>query len=212
MKTESPIIVIDGLDGCGKGTQADLLRSRFQREGREIHFTREPGGAEFSEDIRSVIKSPRGATADVTTIFLLFWAARKEWLTKDVLPSLEKGIPVLTDRGDSSTFAYQVRAEQHPELSEWCFEMREHIFGDNKPAQYIFLEVSPAVARTRAISDKSRSVSYFDAKPLAYYERVAQGFKDFAAVVGNAVFIDGMRDPEVIHEELYQKVKEVCGW
>lgn len=208
---ETPFIVFDGLDGSGKGTQVALLRGRLSREGIKMHFTREPGGAEYSEDIRAVIKSPCGATADTATIFLLFWAARNEWMKKDVIPALEQRTPVFTDRGDSSTYAYQISAEEHPELIDWCFEMRDRVFGETKPSCYIFLEVSPEVARERATSDKSRDVSYFDEKPLEYYERVARGYKEFALVVGGGHFVDGMRDPEVVHEDIWRIVAKELG-
>lgn len=208
----APFIVLDGLDGSGKGTQVRLLRDRLHSSGIPMHFTREPGGAEFSEDIRKVIKSPQGALADTMTIFLLFWAARNEWMKKDVLYALESGMPVFTDRGDSSTYAYQVCAEGHHELEELFFAMREQVFGETKPSRYIILEVSPEVARTRALADLNRDISYFDEKPLEYYERVAQGFRDFGAAINRqkirdkVFFVDGMRDPTVVHEDIWHIV------
>jgi dTMP kinase len=198
-----PFIVLDGLDGSGKGTQVKLLQERLVRVGRSVHFTREPGGAELSEDIRKVIKSSHGSVADVGTIFLLFWASRNEWMQKSVLPMLGKGVPVFTDRGDSSTYAYQVCAEEHLELADWCFEIRERVFGVNKPSCYIILEVSPEIARNRAISDKNREVSYFDVKPLAYYERVHGGFREFSKKAGHSHFVNGMRDSASVHEEIW---------
>lgn len=213
----TPFIVLDGLDGSGKGTQVKLLEERLARVGASMHFTREPGGAEFSEDIRKVIKSPRGALADTLTIFLLFFAARNEWMRKDVAPALNKGVPVFTDRGDSSTYAYQVCAEEHPELVELFFVMREQVFGETKPSCYIMLEVPPEVARDRALADKSRDTSYFDEKPLEYYERVARGFRDFGTAINSqkirdkVFFVDGMRDPAVVHEDIWRIMAKEMG-
>lgn len=51
MMKKTPFIVIDGLDGSGKGTQVELLRKRLENEGVQTLFTREPGGAAYSEDI-----------------------------------------------------------------------------------------------------------------------------------------------------------------
>lgn len=213
----APFIVLDGLDGSGKGTQVRLLREWLHRSGIPMHFTREPGGAEFSEDIRKVIKSSRGEDADTTTIFLLFFAARNEWMKKDVAPALNKGVPVFTDRGDSSTYAYQVCAEEHHELAELFFVMREQVFGETKPSCYIMLEVPPEVARDRALADKSRDTSYFDEKPLEYYERVARGFRDFGTAINSqkirdkVFFVDGMRDPAVVHEDIWRIVLNEMG-
>lgn len=132
-------------------------------------------------------------------------------MKQDVSLALAKGIPVFTDRSDSSTFAYQVHAEQHPELSDWCLEMRDRVFGHDKPTCYIFLEVNPDAARNRATGDQTREVSYFDAKPIEYYKRVAKGYRDFANVTEHCSFVDGMRNPQEIHEDIWRIVAKELG-
>ncbi len=210
MKT--PFIVIDGQDGSGKGTQIRLLNERIEKDGRTAVFTREPGGVPLSEALRAVIKSDEGMSSDALTQFLMFWAARNEWVKQLVAPNLTKGIPIFSDRGDSSTFAYQVIAKNAPELKEEFWRLRDIVFGDYEPTSYIIIDVPAEVARTRSLLD-SEHTSVFDKEHVDFYERVRQGFMMFSEKIPNSVIIvDGNRVPEIIHEEIYAMVSELCGW
>ncbi len=207
-----PFIIIDGQDGSGKGTQIRLLKERIEKEHRTAVFTREPGGVPLSEALRTVIKSDEGMSSDALTQFLMFWAARNEWVKQLVVPNLTKGIPIFSDRGDSSTFAYQVIAKNTPELEEEFWRVREMVFGDYEPTLYIIIDVPAEVARERSLSDGEHT-SAFDTEHVDFYERVRQGFRDFSKKAHtNVFFIDGTRTPEIIHKEIYSIVSELCGW
>ncbi|MGB2580565.1 MAG: dTMP kinase, partial [Minisyncoccia bacterium] len=173
---KAPFIVIDGLDGCGKGTQLKLLSERATLAGHAYTLTREPGGAKLSEAIRELFKSDLGANASALTQFLMMWASRRNYLEQVVWPSLEDNIPVFSDRGDSSTLAYQVFAKNAPELEAEFWRLRNIVFAGIPPTCYIFLDVPPSIARERAVLDESRGeLSHFDTKPLEFYGRVNDG-------------------------------------
>lgn len=209
---ETSFIVIDGQDGSGKGTQVKLLKERLEREGKDVVFTREPGGVPLSEALRRVIKSPDGMSADSFTQFLMFWAARNEWVKKLIAPTVAKGTPVFSDRCDSSTYAYQVFAQNAPQLAVDFWRIREIVFGDAAPTMYLILDVPAEVARKRALGDGDHT-SAFDVAPLEFYELVRKGFGIFAEnVPSDVIIIDGTHTPEIIHEEIYALVKEQCGW
>lgn len=210
---KAPFIVIDGMDGSGKGTQIDLLVERALHHGYKFFNTREPGGAVLSERIRDIFVSPEGASASARTQFLLMWAARSHWLEKIVIPHLSSDIPVISDRGDSSTLAYQVYAKQALELEDEFWRMRSMIFGKYTPMRYFIIDVPPEEAKRRVDADKSRTASDFDLAPLDFYDRVRAGFYAFREKLPhNVVIINGARSPEIIHEEIYQIVSECCGW
>ncbi len=209
---KAPFIIIDGMDGSGKGTQIRLLKEHAERDGKTAVFTREPGGVPLSEALRTVIKSDEGMSSDALTQFLMFWAARNEWVKQLVAPNLRKGIPIFSDRGDSSTFAYQVYAKNASELEEEFWRLRGMVFGDYEPTSYIIIDVSAEVARTRSLLDGEHT-SAFDKEHVDFYERVRQGFRVFSKKTHTYVFfIDGTRTPEVIHKEIYATVSELCGW
>lgn len=210
----APFIVFDGLDGCGKGTQFKLLTERATREGHVFIQTREPGGTPLSEQLRDLFKSNLGANASPTTQFFMVWAARRDHLERVVWPSLEDNIPVFSDRGDSSTLAYQAFAQNEPDLEVEFWHSRKVVFDGCAPDFYIFLDVPPSVARARAVSDMTRGeVSHFDAKPLEFYESVYKGFRSFANHPSiKMISVDGTRTREEIHEDIYRIVSEACGW
>ncbi|MDO8562131.1 MAG: dTMP kinase, partial [bacterium] len=111
-------IVIDGIDGSGKGKQVELLKRTL---GKNVIFTHEPGGTPKAEKIRKLLLERTEETPAPLADFLLFWAARADHVEKVILPALRAGKTVITDRFDSSTFAFQVYAERFPE-SESLFE------------------------------------------------------------------------------------------
>lgn len=201
-------IVFDGLDGCGKGTQIQLLSERFEKEGMKCIFTREPGGAPLAEKIRTLLLESYTSTL---TEFLLFWAARRNHLEEVVWPMFEKKIPVFSDRGDSSTLAYQIYGRNSSELESEFWRMRELIYSGRNPTCYIFLEISPEVARQRA--NLRGDSTHFDAQKLDFYERVHEGFRVFSQHPKvKMVSVDATRSREEIHEDIYRIVCGELGW
>lgn len=205
-----PLIIFDGIDGSGKSTQTDLLKERFS-DG-QICFTRQPGGTPLSEMIRDVFSSAEAVEASARTQFFLMWASRTNWLEKVVIPNIGKGIPVISNRGDSATYAYQVHAREAPELEEEFWRMREFVMGKYKPRMHIIIDVSAKEARRRMTDDEHRTKSLFDVKPLDFHERARAGFRAFAAKLpGEVIIVNGARDRDVIHKEVYAIVSEICG-
>ena len=210
--TNSKFIVFDGLDGSGKGTQLKLLS---QKLGGRVVFTREPGGSASAEEIRFVVRTSKNAkTLSALAQFLLFWASREDSMEHLIMPALGEGKHVFDDRGDSSTWAFQIRGEEQKTLISLFHEMRSRVFlcpGRRPPDLYVFFEVPPEVARSRVLSDKGRDPTHFDLKPLSYYERVAQGFREFGKN-HRAVFINGDRGADEIHEDVCELLREEIGF
>jgi len=104
-------IVIEGGEGCGKSTLLEYLREEalkvLWRE-EKVAFTREPGGSPFAEEIRLLMLGSLSKQANGLTQFGLAWASRADHIKNLIRPHLENGIHVISDRFDSSTYAYQV--------------------------------------------------------------------------------------------------------
>ena len=96
-------IVLEGIDNCGKTTQAKMLEKYFQEQGIEVVLAREPGGTQIGEEIREVVLKPRDKMANPITQTLLFYAARTEFMDQIVKPNIDAGKMVITDRFESST-------------------------------------------------------------------------------------------------------------
>ena len=191
------------MDGSGKGTQMQLLRETF---GNSVVFTREPGGTPFAEEIRTLaLENPLVGKSTPLNNFLLFWAAREELQQNLVVPALRSGKHVFSDRGDSSTFAFQLHGEEHEELLDVFMRMRELVFsegsGRRRPDCYIVFDLPAHVARERALRDAGRVQNRFDLRDLSYYERVRAGFRKFAQRYP-VIFVDATRSPEEIHRSV----------
>jgi dTMP kinase len=98
-------VTFEGLDRSGKSTQAELLRTAFESEGRDVVLTREPGGTELGERIRTVLLE--GGEVGPWAEALLFAAARAELVDRVIAPALERGADVICDRYIDSSLAYQ---------------------------------------------------------------------------------------------------------
>jgi len=100
------LIVLEGIDGCGKSTQAKLLAEWFWGQGRDAVVIREPGATPAGEKIREILLDPSISLTGMADL-LLFHAARAQVLCDAVVPALQAGKVVIMDRFYHSTIAYQ---------------------------------------------------------------------------------------------------------
>lgn len=98
-------VTFEGVDGSGKSTQAELLRDALMREGREVVLTREPGGTEVGERVRTLVLD--GPAMSGWSEAALFAAARSELVASVIRPALDRGADVIADRYVDSSLAYQ---------------------------------------------------------------------------------------------------------
>ena len=101
----SLFISIEGFDGTGKSTQASILKKNLDDLSIDSILVREPGSTHFSEKIREILKE--NTEIDTLTELLLFQASRSELVKKVIIPNLEIGKIVITDRFSDSSVAYQ---------------------------------------------------------------------------------------------------------
>lgn len=211
MDKRGKFIVIDGMDGSGKGTQIALLQKRLA--GRDILFTREPGGSPKAEEIRTMLLQTDGPPSNPTCDFFLFWAARGSHVQDTVAPARAAGRHVICDRYDSSTYAFQLWGEESP---PWLWDMFKRVRGglppEYEPDLYLFLTLPPEVAHERRRKDAEKERDRFDLKPLEYHRRVRDGFERFAYDTrSRAVSIDADHSPEKVHEAIWKAVSAELG-
>lgn len=169
--------VLEGGEGSGKSSQIKKMREHF---GERLLVTREPGGSSYAEEIRALILNSKSAKqADAKTHFALFWAARADHMKNTILPALARGQCVLCDRFDSSTYAYQVFAQEAGELKRFFWDMRKFYLGKNVPARYFFLDVEPKVGLARKRTQKGETLNHFDERDIAFHTRMRRGLLHF---------------------------------
>jgi dTMP kinase len=204
--TRGKFIVVDGGEGAGKGTHLTALRDVLPE--KTVLFTREPGGTELAEMIRNVIMSTEAKDADALTNFFLFWAARADHVARKIKPALESGINVISDRFDSSTFAYQLCGQENNFLRELFENSRKMLEPAGIPDLYIYLDVEPEVGLIRA---KSRSDgNHYDDREERFHHRVRMGYLEFLKSYPH-VIIDANRPIEEVRQAFIKAVTETLG-
>jgi dTMP kinase len=163
-------ITFEGIDGAGKSTHVDAVAQRLRSAGATVVVTREPGGTELAEALRSMVLN---RAMDPLTEVLLVFAARRDHLQKLIEPALARGETVLCDRFTDATFAYQgaghgVPAEQLAALERW-------VQGALQPSLTLWFDVDPALAAQRRAA--ARSADRFESRELAFFERVRDGYR-----------------------------------
>lgn len=184
-------IVVDGGEGCGKTTMVKRYLAEFggtaTTDANNILTTREPGGAPYAEQIRTLILGDSGKNADDATLFSLFWAARADHMHTTIAPALAAGKTVISDRFDCTTYAYQIFAKKQTQLEELFWATREAVLRDaeNKPRipdMYIFFDVDPRVGKMRK-QQGNVDWNHLDLRAIEFYDRVREGHKVFAVEI-----------------------------
>jgi len=164
-------ITVEGIDGAGKSTQLAWLSNFFEQRGQSVVATREPGGTELGESLRSLLLDPVQAMHPETETLLIF-AARREHIARVIVPALAQGKVVLCDRFTDATYAYQgygrgVDLVKLRLLEEW-------VQGPLQPDLTILFDVPVDVGRQRTAG--SREADRFERERGAFFERVRSGY------------------------------------
>jgi dTMP kinase len=195
-------IVLDGGEGSGKSTLLKMIKEYY---GDRVVVSREPGGSKYAEKIRKVILDSKYAKdADGKTMFALFWAARADHLANTIIPALNSGKIVVSDRFDSSTYAYQIEAQGSRELEDFFWLIREKFLGQYKPDSYVYLDVRPEAGLARKKTQKDERKNHFDKRKLDFHYRLREGFKEFFMQTNHGIkssIIDAENSKEKVFED-----------
>ncbi len=208
MEKEGRFIVVDGVDGSGKSTLIQNLAKLIkERHGRTVRLTREPGGSVFAEELRKMVLDPvRAKTLTPDTVFMLMGAGRFDHLRTEIAPALARGEVVICDRYDSSTHAYQIRAEGHPELKEVLTALQRAWALIARPSMYLLVDVSPETARVR-LAGRKEKLNHFDLKDPEFHAQVRAGMQEFSNMVAPCHIVSGEPSPAEVTEKAYSLIE-----
>ncbi len=148
MSERGRFISLEGGEGAGKSTVLKALQSHLQSKGQDPMLTREPGGTALGEAIRELLLDPAWSTMCAETELLLMFASRAQLVRETLLPTLESGRWVISDRFTDASFAYQgggrgLPASRVRELEQWAaLELR--------PDLTLLLDLDTTQGRARA--------------------------------------------------------------
>lgn len=169
-RNQGYLISFEGVDGAGKSSHIARVKTRLAELGYDCILTREPGGSPAGEAIRDLVLHH---DMDINTELLLMYAARRQHLVETIQPALERGVWVITDRFEDSSFAYQATAggaswEACHQLSKWALNGFE-------PTLTFLLDLPVSVSQAR-IQGRAGNGDRFEAKPGSYFEAARAGF------------------------------------
>lgn len=198
------MIVIDGVDGSGKGVQTRKLLQAFGEAGEPAILTREPGGSPAAEDIRELLVKGEPEKWDSMTELLLMYAARRSHLRDTVWPALESGDWVISDRFADSSRAFQgIAGNLGLDTVE---DIHQIVVGDFKPALVLILDIPESLALARA-RERGDNEDRFEKKGAEYHARVRDAFLEIAASDKQQyVIVDADQDVDQVNQDIIKIV------
>lgn len=200
----SKFIVFDGGEGCGKSTQAAMLRAELESQGVPVVAVRDPGTTRIGEQIRGILLNPDHREMGMRAEMLLYMAARAQMMAETILPALAAGACVISDRFVSSTLAYQLggdglTADQIRSVAEVAIKGRW-------PDLTLLLDMPPEKGQQRIRRAKDR----IEQRPMNYHEQVRRNYLAQAeADPRRYKVISADRDPQAVHADVMRAVGEM---
>ena len=198
-------ITFEGPDGSGKTTVSTAVTKQLEKDGYKVRYTREPGGSKIAELIRNIILDPENTDMDARTEALLYAASRRQHLVDKVLPALNEGITIISDRFVDSSLAYQgcgreIGIDEVYEIN--LFAIENHL-----PDKTIFLNIDAETGLERIAKGRTY-LDRLDQESIEFHERVHEGYqKVIEKYADRMIIVDASRKVEEVVQETYQIVK-----
>jgi len=171
-------ITLEGIEGAGKSTVAQLVRDWLASRGIPARVTREPGGTPLAERVREIVLNRGDETIAPQAETLLMFAARGIHVENLIRPALARGEWVLCDRFTDASRAYQGYG-RGMDLA-WIEQLANAVHGDLQPDCTLLLDLPVEVGLTRARGRSGVAADRFEAEAAEFFERVRQGYLQIA--------------------------------
>ena len=191
-------IVLEGPDGSGKSTMAKKIGEYFAEKGREIEFTREPGGTKISEKIRELILDNNNTEMNHRTEALLYAAARAQLVTEKIIPWLEQGKIVISERFVYSSLVYQgigrgLGVEEVKSINNFATAKL-------LPDMVLFLDVNPEKGLKRKLNIDGGD--RLENESIGFHKQVYDGYKELTRICPEIKTINAERTIDEIFNDI----------
>lgn len=196
-------ITFEGIEGCGKSTQSRLLKEFLENSNVPVMHTREPGGPKISEAIRTILLSNENAEMVPETELLLYMASRSQHTAQWIIPALDEGKLVISDRYYDSTLAYQ-GAARNLDRSIIDVITKFATYG-LVPNLTILIDLPATKGLSRIHKDDADRL---ESESMDFHRRVRDGFLDLAnSEKERYLIVDGTGSIDEIHSQIISAVK-----
>ena len=206
MNLNGKFISFEGIDGCGKSTQAKILSDELTTYGKKVLLTREPGGSKGAEEIRNLLLTGETDRWSAETEILLFTAARRDHLERTILPALEIGSTVICDRFSDSTRVYQ--GVTRGDLRDVVDQLDKTMI-PRQPDVTVLVDLDPKIGLARALK-RSGNEARFEDFGLEMQIKLREGFLTLANEFPKRfIVVDGNRNESEVARNISKLLLEI---
>ena len=204
-------ITFEGMEGCGKSTQIALLAEALTARGLAVEVSRSPGGTPVAEKIRTLLKvRTKGDELTPEAELLLFGACHAQMTRRLILPVLERGGILLSDRFFDSTTAYQGYARGLD--LDLVLRINRFACGELEPDLTFVLDLDPELGIERSRCRGALETDRFDSEKMKFHHDVRNAFLTLARLdPGRFRVIDASRTPEQVHQQIMEAVDDTLA-
>ncbi|ENW95706.1 dTMP kinase [Acinetobacter sp. NIPH 1852] len=197
-------ISFEGTEGVGKTTLIRKIHQYFEQQGKEVVLTREPGGTPLAEQIRSLLLAVNhDEQMSHDTELLLIYAARAQHLQQVILPALDAGKIVLSDRFTDASFAYQCSGRG---LSQEKLQLLNQTFVAKMPNITFWLDAPIELGMTRA--RERGALDRFEQEKLSFFAKVRSGYETlWQAEPERIKRLDATQNADMVFDKALQYLK-----
>lgn len=215
MKKNAYFITFEGIEGCGKSTQAKLLAEKLRALHIPIYLTREPGGTRIGDQIRKILLHTENTDLAPLAELLLYEASRAQHVQQVILPNLASGMHVLCDRYGDASIAYQ--GVGRALTVELVRDANRVATGGLQPDLTILIDVAPEVGLSRA---RARNLKFdfaleegrFEEEDIVFHSKVRTGYLDLAREDPQRFrIIDGNGSVAEVQQEIQRIVRSLLN-
>lgn len=199
-------VVFEGPEGAGKSTQIAVLAERLRDLGRDVVFTREPGGTKAGDAVRKILLDKDQVIFPLAE-FLLYSASRAQLVSEVILPALAAGKDVVSDRYAGASVAYQ----GHGRGLDLALvrHLNEHATAGLAPDLTVLLDIDPEEGLRRAGARSARD--RLEAAGLDFHRRVRTGFLAQADADPTWLLVDASQPQEAVASRVWSSVERLMA-
>lgn len=204
-------ITFEGGEGTGKSTQVKLLAEYLKGKKVDVVLTKEPGGTPIGQELRAMLCTGDKDKFDAVAEALLYYADRRIHMQQKVLPALEKGSWVISDRFADSTMAYQYYGYNKRVSKQILDELYKMTVGDFYPDLTIILDIDPKIGLARSMAVNSTYAvqeTRHESRGIEFHQNLRKGFLEIAKTSDRYVVVDANKTIENLHANIVKLVEE----
>jgi dTMP kinase len=199
------LIAFEGIEGSGKTTQAKLLYSFLKEKSLSCIYTQEPGGTAIGEQIREILLDIKNKNMHRKTELLLYLANRAQHVYEKIMPELQKGTVIITDRFSLSSLAYQGMGRDFS--FKVVSRLNKFAVANIKPDLTILVDLPVLVGLTRTEKRTGNNIDRLEKETTEFHEKVRDAYLKLARRAPKKILVfSGTKPEDILHQEIKEKV------